>query len=174
MSCYRHQTHLCRVVSRLWIKPCLPLNTPPNSNLTPDPFSLLLHRLQVPIGGGSMDPSFPRAASPRSRACPARLKALLGGGSSYEEGIDFVAKVSKLLVFNIGIGSGSGKSSSGGNDSGKDESQQSTAESQSSQPYSAGTKDLLRLFTFLKPYFNPSNVGRCTYCLGAFRYNFSY
>mmetsp|Transcript_34586 Transcript_34586/g.81532 ORF Transcript_34586/g.81532 Transcript_34586/m.81532 type:complete len:2271 (+) Transcript_34586:253-7065(+) len=105
--------------------------------------------LQVPIGGGTLDKSFPNAANPRSRSCPSRLKAFAGASSSYEEGIDFVAKVAKLLV----IGLGSGKSIGG---------------------VSEGTKDVLRFLSFVTPYFNPSNLGSWTFTLGAFLHYFSY
>ena len=105
--------------------------------------------LQVPIGGGSLDKSFPNAANPRSRSCPARLKIFAGASSSYDEGIDFVAKVAKLFV----IGLGSGKVISG---------------------ISEGTKDVLRFLNFVTPYFNPSNLGSWTFTLGAFLHYFSY
>lgn len=105
--------------------------------------------LQVPIGGATMDQSFPRAASPRSRSCPARLKIFVGSSGSYEEGIDFVAKVAKLLVLNLGVG---------------------TTES----GVSLGTSDMLRMLSFVTPYFNPSNIGSWTFTLGAFLHYFSY
>jgi len=105
--------------------------------------------LQVPIGGGSLDKSFPNAANPRSRSCPTRLKVFAGASSSYEEGIDFVAKVAKLLV--IGLGTGA-----------------------SIDGVSEGTKDVLRFLNFVTPYFNPSNLGSWTFTLGAFLHYFSY
>ena len=33
------------------------------------------------------------------RSFPSRLKAFVGSGSKYEEGIDFVGRVTKLLMF---------------------------------------------------------------------------
>jgi len=105
--------------------------------------------LQVPIGGGSLDKSFPNAANPRSRSCPARLKIFAGASSSYDEGIDFVAKVAKLFV----IGLGSGTVISG---------------------ISEGTKDVLRFMNFVTPYFHPSNLGSWTFTLGAFLHYLSY
>jgi len=105
--------------------------------------------LQVPIGGGSLDKSFPNAANPRSRSCPTRLKVFAGASSSYEEGIDFVAKVAKLLV--IGLGTGA-----------------------TIDGVSEGTKDVLRFVNFVTPYFNPSNLGAWTFTLGAFLHYFSY
>ncbi len=105
--------------------------------------------LQLPIGGTSMDKSFPNASAPRSRSCPSRLKVFAGASSSYEEGIDFVAKVAKLLV--IGLGTGE-----------KDEKM------------SEGTRDVLRFLNYVTPYFNPSNLGSWTFTLGAFLHYFSY
>lgn len=99
-----------------------------------------------------MDSTFPRAANPRSRSCPARLKAFVGTASSYEEGIDFVAKVAKLLVMNLGVDP-PGTVQSG---------------------ISEGTADILRMLHFATPYFNPSNIGTWTFTLGAFLHYFSY
>jgi len=72
-----------------------------------------------------------------------------GSSSSYEEGIDFVAKVAKLLV--IGLGTGT-----------------------TVDGVSEGTKDVLRFMNFVTPYFNPSNLGSWTFTLGAFLHYFSY
>eukprot|EP00980_Cylindrotheca_fusiformis_P017401 scaffold5398_cov120-Cylindrotheca_fusiformis.AAC.3 len=105
--------------------------------------------LQLPIGGASMDKSFPNASAPRSRTCPSRLKVFAGASSSYEEGIDFVAKVAKLLV--VGLGTGA-----------------------SVEGVSEGTKDVLRFLSFATPYFNPSNIGSWTFTLGAFLHYFCY
>lgn len=113
--------------------------------------------LQIPIGGASLDKLFPRAGNPRSRSCPSRLKEFVGSGSSYEEGIDFVAKVTKLLVTNLGTGEV--KPATSGSDS---------------IPMSEGTRDLLRFLSFATPYFNPSNLGSWTFTLGAFLHYFSY
>jgi Proteasome-substrate-size regulator, mid region/Domain of unknown function (DUF3437) len=110
--------------------------------------------LQLPIGGTSMDPSFPRASNPRTRSCPARLKIFTGSGSSYDEGIDFVAKVTKLLV----AGLGSGK----------------LMESSNRPAVTEGTYDMLLFLSFVTPYFNPSNLGQWTFTLGAFLHYFSY
>ena len=105
--------------------------------------------LQLPIGGAALDKSFPRAGTPRSRSCPSRLKVFCGSSSSYEEGIDFVAKVAKLLV----IGLGTGIKTDG---------------------VSEGTRDVLRFLSFATPYFNPSNLGSWTFTLGAFLHYFCY
>ncbi|KAL3944784.1 MAG: hypothetical protein SGBAC_001155 [Bacillariaceae sp.] len=105
--------------------------------------------LQVPIGGASLDKSFPNASAPRSRTCPSRLKVFVGSSSSYEEGIDFVAKVAKLLV----VGLGKGVPIDG---------------------VSEGSKDVLRFLSFATPYFNPSNIGSWTFTLGAFLHYFCY
>jgi len=115
------------------------------------------HWLQLPIGGVSMDKFFPRAGNPRSRSCPSRLKEFVGSGSSYEEGIDFVAKITKLLV--AGLGSG--------------EKLPVSTESDS-VVMSEGTRDMLRFLSFTTPYFNPSNLGSWTFTLGAFLHYFSY
>jgi len=113
--------------------------------------------LQLPIGGASMDKLFPRAGNPRSRSCPSRLKDFVGSGSSYEEGIDFVAKVTKLLVASLGTGEGKPESSSA-----------------DGPAISEGTRDMLRFLSFVTPYFNPSNLGSWTFTLGAFLHYFSY
>jgi hypothetical protein len=99
-----------------------------------------------------MDSTFPRASNPRSRSCPSRLKAFIGTTSSYEEGIDFVAKVAKLLVINVGL------------------DPPGTEKSEMSQ----GTADILRMLHFVTPYFNPSNIGTWTFTLGAFLHYLSY
>jgi len=112
--------------------------------------------LQLPIGGAAMDKSFPRAANPRSRSCPPRLKTFTGASSSYEEGIDFVAKVVKLLVTSLGTGE---PVDGPGNDD---------------LPMSEGTVDILRFLSFATPYFNPSNLGSWTFTLGAFLHYFAY
>lgn len=125
---------------------------PANYDWGPIRRRLLTHSqywLQLPIGGGTLDKSFPNAATPRSRTCPSRLKVFAGASSSYEEGIDFVAKVAKLLV----IGLGSGETVGG---------------------ISEGTKDVLRFLNFATPYFNPSNLGSWTFTLGAFLHYFCY
>ncbi|KAG7363158.1 proteasome-substrate-size regulator domain containing protein [Nitzschia inconspicua] len=105
--------------------------------------------LQLPIGGGTLDKSFPNAGTPRSRSCPSRLKVFSGSSSSYEEGIDFVAKVTKLIV--IGLGTGDVV-----------------------EGVSEGTREVLRFLNFVTPYFNPSNLGSWTFTLGAFLHYFSY
>ncbi|GKY98731.1 hypothetical protein MPSEU_000829400 [Mayamaea pseudoterrestris] len=112
--------------------------------------------LQLPIGGTAMDKSFPRAPNPRSRACPSRLKAFAGSNSSYEEGIDFIAKVVKLLV--SGLGSGL----------------KHKAEGSTAPCVSEGTGDVLRFLSFVTPYFNPSNIGPWTFTLGAFLHYFAF
>jgi hypothetical protein len=107
-----------------------------------------------------MDQSFPRAGNPRTRSCPSRLKAFIGSSSSYEEGIDFVAKVAKLLALNIGV------------DTPKDSIAADAG--RSSSKFSQGTADVLRMLHFVTPYFNPSNIGSWTFTLGAFLHYFSY
>jgi len=114
--------------------------------------------LQLPIGGVGMDKSFPRAANPRSRSCPPRLKVFAAAGSSYEEGIDFVAKVAKLLVTSLGMGA----------------PEEDTSHADSTRTISSGTNDILRFLNFVTPYFNPSNLGSWTFTLGAFLHYFAY
>jgi hypothetical protein len=114
--------------------------------------------LQLPIGGAGMDKSFPRAANPRSRSCPPRLKVFAAAGSSYEEGIDFVAKVAKLLVTTLGTGP----------------QEEDASHADSNTTISAGTNDILRFLNFCAPYFNPSNLGSWSFTLGAFLHYFAY
>jgi proteasome activator subunit 4 len=106
--------------------------------------------LQLPIGGTAMDKSFPHVSNPRSRSCPPKLKVFVGASSSYEEGIDFVAKVAKLLI--AGLGSGMTDDSN----------------------LSAGTHDVLRFLYYVTPYFHPSNLGSWTFTLGAFLHYLCY
>ena len=125
---------------------------PPDYDWGPIRRRLLTHCqywLQLPIGGATLDKSFPNAATPRSRTCPSRLKIFTGSGSSYEEGIDFIAKVAKLLI--SGLGSGS-----------------------KVDGVSEGTSEVLRFLSFVTPYFNPSNIGSWTFTLGAFLHYFCY
>ncbi len=118
--------------------------------------------LQIPVGGRSSDKTFPRAAEAKSRNIPSRLKSFVRNDSSYQEGVDFVAKVSKLLVFCCGK-----------NDGLKDGEQQS-ADPLSSTAVSHGTEDLLRFFSFVGPYFNPSNTGSWTFPLGVMLHYISF
>jgi len=119
--------------------------------------------LQVPIGGNSSDKSFPRAGMPKSRALPARLKIFLGTGSSYQEGINFVRKMAKLLVFCIGK-----------NDYAEPNSTTDIKPKVKDAPVSDGTEDILRFFSFVAPYFNPSNTGSWTLPLGILLHYISY
>mmetsp|Transcript_5490 Transcript_5490/g.15486 ORF Transcript_5490/g.15486 Transcript_5490/m.15486 type:complete len:2289 (+) Transcript_5490:225-7091(+) len=110
----------------------------------------------LPIGGTTTDKSWTQAPHPRSRACPSKLKALANAGSSYEEGIDFVAKIAKLLVASLGDGS-------------------TTIDMAATAPsMSEGTADILRFFSYVAPYFHPSNLGSWTFTLGAFLHYFCY
>ena len=105
--------------------------------------------LQVPVGGVSADKSFPNAAAPGTRSFPVRVKVFTGGESRYEEGINFVGKLSKLLMF-------------------------CTAAPTADIAISEGTADILRFLSFIKPYYNPSNSGAWTFPLGAFLHYLSY
>ena len=117
--------------------------------------------LQIPVGGKSNDKSFPRAAEAKSRTIPSRLKSFVRSDSTYQEGVDFVAKVTKLLVFCCGK-----------NDV-ADESED-IDDSEDKKRVSHGTKDILRFFSFVGPYFNPSNVGSWTFPLGVMLHYFSF
>ena len=124
-------------------------------------------RLQIPVGGVSADKSFPRAGPPGKRSFPSRLKSFVGSGSKYEEGIDFVGKITKLLMFCAGPSTAiSSNGDSIGSCAGE---QQDTARN-----LSEGTHDILRFLSFVKPYFNPSNIGSWTFPLGAFLHYLSY
>lgn len=126
--------------------------------------------LQIPVGGKSSDKSFPTAAKAKSRSIPARLKAFVGNPSSYQEGVDFVSKLSKLLMFCLGK-----------NDHRLDKDAQSTPavataanDRDASQSISDGTEDVLRFLSFVSPYFHPSNTGAWTFPLGVLLHYISY
>jgi hypothetical protein len=119
--------------------------------------------LQIPVGGVSADKSFPRVGRASKRSFPRNLKTFVGSESRYEEGIDFVGKLTKLLMYCSGpeesVGSDGDVDMDGGG---------------AVVEISDGTRDILRFFSFVKPYFNPSNVGSWTFPLGAFLHYFSY
>ena len=117
-------------------------------------------RLQIPFGGVSSDKSFPRASPAGKRAFPSRLKAFVGTGSKYEEGIDFVGRLTKLLMFCSGPHAATIKVDDGDDGGNSD--------------ISEGTAELLTFLNFVKPYFNPSNTGSWTFPLGAFLHYLSY
>lgn len=119
--------------------------------------------LQIPVGGRSSDKAFPRAAEAKSRGIPSRLKTFVRSDSSYQEGVDFVAKLSKLLVF-----------CSGKNDMTTGQGQSLETTSDETPPVSHGTEDLLRFFSFVGPYFNPSNTGSWTFPLGVMLHYISF
>eukprot|EP00804_Cyclotella_cryptica_P029515 CCRYP_011313-RA/>CCRYP_011313-RA protein AED:0.03 eAED:0.02 QI:169/0.87/0.88/1/1/1/9/224/2315 len=140
--------------------------------------------LQIPVGGVSSDKSFPRVGRAGKRSFPRSLKLFVGVDSSYEEGIDFVAKLTKLLMHCSGP---PGATGIGNVDDDFDMGCQNDTEQHAIQ-VSDGTSDILRFFLFVKPYFNPSssqmtswllsrfksNVGAWTFPLGAFLHYFSY
>ncbi len=111
--------------------------------------------LQIPVGGTSSDKSFPCAAEAKSRYIPSRLKTFIKDDSALQEGVDFVAKLTKLLIFCCGKNDGMEGVGAEGNDTIND-----------APPVSHGTEDLLRFFSFVGPYFNPSNTGSWTFPLG--------
>ena len=112
--------------------------------------------LQIPVTGTSNDRSFPTIRPMKSRQIPSFLKTLFSassGGNAYQEGIEFVERLSSLLIFCVGR-----------NDN-KQDAQQIPFESCSNQ-LSDGTADLIRFLSFLGPYFNPTNEGVWTFPLG--------
>ena len=116
---------------------------------------------QIPMTGTTDNSSFPTAQSPRQRAFPSKLKNLVGIDSSYQEGMDFVSKVSKLLLFSIGMNDNN--DTNGNTD--KDSSQQKISDE---------TRDILRFLSFVTPYFHPSSTGSWTYPLGVLLYYISF
>jgi hypothetical protein len=117
------------------------------------------------VGGISADKSFPRVGQAGKRLFPSRLKLFVGSGSKYEEGIDFVGRLTKLLMFCCGKHNATTP---------EDAMDLSSGDDQQPSELSEGTRDVLRFFLFVKPYFNPSNVGAWTFPLGAFLHYFSY
>eukprot|EP00566_Odontella_aurita_P004325 CAMPEP_0113531630 /NCGR_PEP_ID=MMETSP0015_2-20120614/3603_1 /TAXON_ID=2838 /ORGANISM="Odontella" /LENGTH=2326 /DNA_ID=CAMNT_0000430487 /DNA_START=10 /DNA_END=6990 /DNA_ORIENTATION=- /assembly_acc=CAM_ASM_000160 len=131
--------------------------------------------LQIPVGGSSSDKSFPRAAPPKSRGFPYRLKSFVGSAGGYQEGIDFVRKVSKLLIYCLGRNNegerlttptAASKDEGGGDDC--------ASGNTSAIELSSGTQDLVRFLDFTAPYFHPSNTGAWTYPLGVLLHYLSY
>ena len=108
--------------------------------------------LQIPVGGVSADKLFPDAKVAGTRSFPARLKVFVGMNGRYEEGMDFVKIITKLLIFCCATG-GSGSEESG---------------------ISSGTSSLLRFLSYVTPYYNPSNTGSWTFPLGAFLHYLAY
>lgn len=119
--------------------------------------------LQIPVGGTS-DKSFPHAAEAKSRTIPSRLKTFVRSDSSYQEGVDFVSKMSKLLIFCCG------------KDDGDDHERDNTVsnDTEDKTRVSNGTDGMLRFFSFVGPYFNPSNTGSWTFPLGVMLHYVSY
>lgn len=103
--------------------------------------------LQIPVGT-SEDKTFP-VRPPHARSFPSRLKLFLAMSGASMEGLKFVNKLSKLLVFCAGHH----------NDEG-------IARDDDSTQISEGTADLLRFLHFVAPYFNPSNIGKWSSGLG--------
>jgi hypothetical protein len=111
--------------------------------------------LQIPVGGVSADKSFPHAKAPGTRSFPARLKVFTGMEGRYEEGIQFVGRLTKLLMFCTATSP-------------------EKLDSAPNASISGGTSDILRFLSFIKPYYNPSNTGAWTFPLGAFLHYLSY
>ena len=109
--------------------------------------------LQIPVGGVSADKLFPNSRGASTRSFPARLKVFVGMNGRYEEGMDFVRRLTKLLMFCCATDS--------------TDSEESTA-------LSPGTSSLLSFLSFITPYYNPSNTGGWTFPLGAFLHYLSF
>ena len=124
--------------------------------------------LQIPVGGKSSDKSFPNAAQAKSRRIPARLKSFIGNGSSYQEGVEFVSKLSKLLIFCLG------KKTSVETSEAAQEVEKGIDDENSDGGLSDGTEDMLRFLAFVAPYFHPSNTGAWTFPLGVLLHYISY
>ncbi len=92
---------------------------------------------------------------PGTRSFPPRLKAFVGMGSRYDEGMDFVGRLTKLLMFCTASASTGDKRNG------------PTAMSE-------GTSDILRFLSFIAPYYNPSNSGSWSFPIGAFLHYLSY
>ena len=116
--------------------------------------------LQIPVSGNSADKSFPNTKQPKPRSMSTRLKSVIGIASNYQEGLDFVRKLAKLLVFCVG----------------KHDPVIEVNADRGNEPkkVSHGTEDMLRLFSFVEPYFNPSNYGSWSFPLGIFLHSISY
>lgn len=129
--------------------------------------TLCAYWLQIPVGGKSSDKSFPNAAQAKSRSIPSRLKSFLGNSNSYQEGVDFVSRLSKLLVFCLGK-----------NDGKKTQDEEGVFEvgevPNNGKEISKGTEDVLTFLAFVAPYFHPSNTGAWTFPLGVFLHYLSY
>ena len=113
--------------------------------------------LQIPVTGASNDRSFPNISPMKSRSVPGFLKVLVGSSSSYQEGVDFVEKLSTLLVFCIGKNDQDPK---------VEKSLSVDVTKLDVSKVSSGTADLIRFLSFVGPYFNPTNVGGWTFPLG--------
>ena len=142
--------------------------------------------LQIPVGGTSSDSSFPVAGKAKSRSIPGRLKAFVGNPGSYQEGVDFVSKLSKLLMFclgkcdiHVGVGisvgiDGEGAGAGAGGMEVDNMNVNVTEQDPSSPSVSDGTEDVLRFLSFVAPYFHPSNTGAWTFPLGVLLHYISY
>lgn len=117
--------------------------------------------LQIPVGGMSSDKSFPRMQAPSKRSIPSRLKLFLGSDGRYEEGMDFVSLLCKLLLYCAAPLANAVDSDM--NDNGEEQ-----------QLLSEGTAEILRFLNYIQPYYNPSNTGAWTFPLGALLYYLAY
>lgn len=120
--------------------------------------TLCAYWLQIPVGGQSNDKSFPNANQARSRSIPSRLKSFVGISNGYTEGMHFVSKLSKLLVFCIGKNDQHTETET--------DIESAPKQQRTNLPTADGTEDILRFLSFISPYFHPSNTGVWTFPLG--------
>ncbi len=165
MDCWRNVDR-CPEWDYLWMvlfsraRKYLPFDNAENCNIWSTLRKHLLtsckYWLQIPVGGVSADKSFPHAKEAGTRTFPHRLKAFVGMGSQYDEGMDFVQRLTKLLMFCTAMAPAPGN------------------ESHDSTEISEGTSDILRFLSFIAPYYNPSNSGSWSFPIGAFLHYLSY
>jgi len=110
--------------------------------------TLLQMWLHIPVGGTSNDKLFPQSSRAAMRSIPTRLKVFTGIDSSEDETANLFRKVSKLLCLSIFI---QGKS--------KEMNEDDVGGTTTIGKEFTRTKNILDLFRFVSPYFNPSNTG---------------
>jgi hypothetical protein len=124
--------------------------------------------LQIPVTGASNDRSFPTIRAMKSRTFPSTLKSLYSsGGNAYQEGIEFVDRLSSLLIFCVGRNdSDSDTDTTNIGINLEDVEVVENASDKANVTLSSGTADLIRFLSFVGPYFNPTNIGGWTFPLG--------
>ncbi|KAL7551909.1 hypothetical protein ACHAWF_015121 [Thalassiosira exigua] len=168
-DCWRGNADRCPEADHLYLPPSSPSYAPFLSSLRKHLLTRSGYWLQIPTGGTSPDKSFPRAAPPGKRSFPARLKAFVGAGGRYEEGMEFVGRMCKLLAFCAGSYDDVADSVEGSAGATSSEGRGGRASA-----ISDGTRELVTFLNHIAPYFNPSNTGAWTFPLGAFLHYLSY